>query len=332
MKKIAFAALLLAAPLALSACGGTTSALAIEANWYANTKLGDNNIGGTYEKLVYTVGTEGGRPVTRDGYSVFYGKTSDEETEREGTYTTVLTAEQYEPEDGSAPWKYYKLTADLSVTVRFGYGNAAAEFVETSHSEVTFLPAGGGLAPLRSFREVHCHTPTEYPTEQLLCNEYHYSYEATYKGDLSSATIVYKDLLNKTEQTDSYELEGDGSYLDNEEIMFALRGVYSFLPFRTFNTSMGKVMTVETRNAKENGSKNFSYVRNGETFSGEVGTYLYSIGYGSGVGVAASLLYAAKTSDSDNFHRNALLEMDLPVLRSFGNIHYRLKEATFSDK
>lgn len=321
MKKIAFAALLLAAPLALTACGGSAAPLVIEPNWYNNTKLGDN-IQGTYEKLVYTVGTDGERPVSRDGYSVFY---------TDGVYTTELSAKQISFGDTDRQWAY-SLTADLSVTVRFSYGNTQKEYTEESHSSVQFLPVEQRLRPVSSFREVHCHTPTAYPTEQSLCEEYHYSYSIAYNADTTQADIIYKDLLATTEQTDHYELEGDTTYLDNEEIAFALRGVYSFTTFRTFNTSMGRVMEVGSRESKSNETKPISYMRNGVLSEKNIDTYQYQIGYGSGVGIAATLMYASKTSDIANEHRNVLLSMKLPILNSFGYLSYTLSEATFNDK
>lgn len=321
MKKFAFAALLLAAPLVLTACGGSASPLVIESNWYNDTKLGDN-IAGTYEKLVYTVGTDGGRPVVRDGYSVFY---------TDGTYTTELNTKQSAFEDGTEAF-VYTLTQDLSVKIVFSYGTATHEYTETSHSYVEFLSVAQRLRPVASFREVSCHVPTSYPAADRLCEEYHYSYEVKYDPSTTAAKVIYKDLAASTERTDTYELEGDGTYLDNEEIMFALRGVYSFTAFRTFNTSMGRVMDVESRENKTNEIRHFVYTRNGTPFDGDLDTYQYEIGYGGGVGVAATLLYAAKTNDIGNEHRNVLLNMKLPVLNGFGSLSYTLTEATFNDK
>lgn len=322
MKKIVFAALLAAMPLALAACGTGASPLVLESNWYKNTSLGDN-IEGTYEELVYSVAT--GESTPRDGFSAEY---------RDGVYTTKLTIANLQLDNSTR--EGYVLETTLSVGLVFTAGGENSPvFTETATSRVEFLPVSTRLSPVKSEREVHCHAPASYASSVENCyTEYHYKYTVEYDDALTKAQVTYTDILGKKEpQTTEYALKGNSTYLDNEEIMFALRGVSGFSTFRTFNTTMRTVQNVSLRANTQEANRTISYLRNGEQFTKEdAPTYEMTIGYGDGVGVDAKLLYAGKTLSADNESRNVLLSMDLPVLGSLGTIRYTLKEATFNDK
>lgn len=336
MKKFPFLALLLAVPLSLTACAGVSSPLIIQPNWYKNTSRKD--IGGTYEKLEYAVTFQKDSQIDI-GLSMEYSN---------GIYTTVLANDT--TEDGQ---EVYVLTSELDVDVTFRLNGT--DETETVHdhslSEVTFYPADKRLAPVHSLRTVQWHAPNELPASRNLYTEYHYSYEIGYNAGPSEAQVTYTDYARAADgtllleepsegtefytQKRTYDLEGKTTYLDNEQIMFALRGVNSVVPFRTLNTSMSLVMDVSLRSS-EDAQETLKYERTDESgtrqYQEMVSTARLELGYGTGIGTGAKLTYAKRTSETDNENRNVLIYMEQDSLHMLGKVCYALKRATFNNR
>lgn len=335
MKKLRFAGAILLVPLVfVCGCGGATPPLNFSANWYRRTDLTEN-IEDTFEQLEYAVSFDPIR--SENGFSVSYS---------DGVYKTELKNENLTLSDGSKKLGYV-LTSELTIKVSFELNGKKSETFEDSvYTEARFLSPAEKLAPVSSLRKVRCHTPyTDTPPILESCyNDYSFTYETryntAYNAAATTAETVYTDLLdpNKAPVTRSYDIEGDGTFLDNEQIAFALRGVNlaANLRFRSINSVTGRVQDVVLSEVSETPQEylDWSFEADGQTVSAaDVGAVSATIAYsGANGGQPQTLVYAKKTDSLSNTYRNVLLELNAPVVYSLGVLHYRLTKAVFPTK
>ena len=330
MKKIRLAGLLLLAPLTLlSACSGGTP-LSFTANWYRNTALG-GSVNDTLEELTYEVSFT---PAENDSsFSVEYDT---------GTYTTRLINANIALSDGSTK-EGYIYTTELTISGRYRLGSEVSEdFSDRVSSSVSFLPVTDGLKPVKSEKEVLSTSPIVSLPETLegAIETYHYTYDVSYDAALTTATAVYTDLNAETPapETREYAIDGTTTYLDNEQILFALRGLSlsSVATFRTVNSVMGIVTEVSTGTSTTGPTslkESVDFTMDGTAIKTEIDAVQVPIIYQSTPsGQQQDLVYAATTDTNNNTYRNVLLRMEVPVLQSLGTLVYRLKEAAFTTK
>lgn len=330
MKKIRLAGLLLLAPLTLlSACSGGTP-LSFTANWYRNTALG-GSVNDTLEELTYEVSFT---PAENDSsFSVEYDT---------GSYTTRLINANIALSDGSTK-EGYIYTTELTISGRYRLGSEVSEdFSDRVSSSVSFLPVTDGLKPVKSEKEVLSTSPIVSLPETLegAIETYHYTYDVSYDAALTTATAVYTDLNAETPapETREYAIDGTTTYLDNEQILFALRGLSlsSVATFRTVNSVMGIVTEVSTGTSTTGPTslkESVDFTMDGTAVKTEIDAVQVPIIYQSTPsGQQQDLVYAATTDTNNNTYRNVLLRMEVPVLQSLGTLVYRLKEAAFTTK
>ena len=339
MKKIRLAGLMLLAPLTLlCACSGGVP-LSFAANWNRNTA--DSSVSNTREELVYEV--------TFTPSETPAGTLTAEYDE--GTYTTLLENKNLTLSDGSSQ-EGYVYTTKLTISGRFRLGSEVSEtFTDTVTSTVSFLSASQRLKPVKSEKEVVSTSPVASSPSSLenAFTTYHYTYDVSYDAGLTTATAVYTDLTEyKTEEgetvrrdpeTREYDITGDPTYLDNEQILFALRGLNlssAAATFRTINQVMGIVAEVSTSansSAASSVKENVDFTMNGEAVKQEIDAVEVPLTYlTTPSGQSQTLVYAATTDANSNTYRNVLLRMEVPVLQSLGTLVYTLKEAAFADK
>lgn len=321
MKKRNLACLALAAPfLALTACSSGMSSLALSANWYAQV---DSTIqANTNETLEYSVSFE----AAAENSFLSYG---------EGTYTMQLTTETTGLADGSSELCYH-LHTELSIPVTFTVNEETESFADSVISDVYFRSVDRSLQPVRSEKYVLTHSPvSESPSSlESAYGAYEYTYTTVYDASCANAdiTVEYTQPENIETITDSVELTGSGTYLDNEEIIFAMRGVNmsSTSAFRSINPVKRAVETVTMSEAPASASERLTFALNGESAEREITTYTFSLGYsGSNSGQPQTYTYAGVTSANDNLYRSVLLRMEVPVLYSLGTLRYTLVSAVF---
>lgn len=330
MKKIRLAGLLLLAPLTLlSACSGGTP-LSFTANWYRNTALG-GSVNDTLEELTYEVSFT---PAENDSsFSVEYDT---------GSYTTRLINANIALSDGTTK-EGYIYTTELTISGRYRLGSEVSEdFSDRVSSSVSFLPVTDGLKPVKSEKEVLSTSPIVSLPETLegAIETYHYTYDVSYDAALTTATAVYTDLNAETPapETREYAIDGTTTYLDNEQILFALRGLSlsSVATFRTVNSVMGIVTEVSTGTSTTGPTslkESVDFTMDGTAVKTEIDAVQVPIIYQSTPsGQQQDLVYAATTDTNNNTYRNVLLRMEVPVLQSLGTLVYRLKEAAFTTK
>lgn len=334
MKKIRLAGLLLLAPLTLlTACSGGVP-LSFTANWYRNTALGAS-VNDTHEELVYEVTFT---PEESDG-----GLEAEYDT---GTYTTGLVNTNVTLSDGTTT-EGYILTTELSISGRYRLGSEVSDtFNDYVKSTVSFLRVTDGLRPVQSEKEVVSTSATASSPETLegAYTTYHYTYNVSYDASLSTATATYTDLTEREDGTTAepqvreYDVSGDTTFLDNEQILFALRGLdlSSAHSFRTINSVMGLVSTVSTSSSSSDATavkEKVNFTMDGTAVDAEIDAIETSLSYTTKPsGQAQTLIYAATTDPANNTYRNVLLRMEVPVSNSLGTLVYRLTDAQFATK
>lgn len=330
MKKRRLAPLLVAAPLALlAACGGGTPALTLNANWYANTE-NRTNITGTYEKLTYGVTFE-----SRNGeYALSY---------EDGQFTTTL--EDVILDENGEKRQVYHLHTDLALTGKYTYQTAEKAFEDYAISDVWFLSLEYGLCPIRSEKKVHSTVPANVVTEQSLADEYEFEYTVEYEvsdGKATKANATWVDLNSENAEPVKREisLSGNGSFFDNEEVFFALRGLTPTAnsSFRTLDPQTDTEVGMTLSDVKES-SEPVSVTVNGVKTEQSIAAYDVTLRYSMNQpGPARTLVYAALTQPDvagTNPFRCALLRFENPVMRStitLGTFTYSLKTAEFNNK
>ncbi len=333
MKKSRLAPFILLAPLTmLCACGGLTP-LTFEANWYANT-ANKENITGTHEQLEYEVTFEG----VSGEFTLSYDK---------GTYQTeLIDSNSITLSDGTVKTGYV-YTTELNLTGRYSLnGTAGEDFHDRYVSTVEFLHAGDGLKPVRSRVEAHATAPrSSLPSDietALVVSDY--TVVTEYKADLTGAKVT----LTGTQKTGTAEaldignekeinIDNNGTYLDNEQILFALRGVNlaTASTLRSYDWVEGVIRSISVGSATAaDYTPHENLTLNGTARTEAIPAYTVSFAYngGTNTGATRSLTYARTASADANTFRNVLLAMDVPVMQNLGTIHYKLVKAEFANK
>ena len=321
-KRLTF--LLLAAPLALlAACGNPTVTLSFSPNWYENPV--NYNISDTYEFLEYAVTFE--KPASEGDL-----RAEDDE----GTYTAELSSASVS-QDGKSRIGY-RYTTRVHATGRYSLGGRSKEFEESIVSEVWFLGPSDALRPVRSVKTVDAFAP--YPSATRVedaATHYNYTFSVEYNEALTRAQVSYDDLLHdENDDTATVKIGGSATYLDNEEMIFALRGaeLVSGLTFRKlYPVKQGswKKATVALQSAPADMVYRDSFAIGGTEEARSVEATTVILGYSGGnTGGTQSFTYAKRIADGVNTYRNVLLSMRAPLLYGLGYLNYKLKSAQFT--
>lgn len=312
--------------------GCSTSTMTFEANWYGNTSI-TTSISGTEETLTYSVTHSGG---TNNYYSVSYG---------ESTYTVTLTNATYSYGDGTQSENAYLLTSTLNVNVTYDVGGVGATYNDVITSKVYFSTVDNALKPMYSYKEFSCHSPaTSAPTSYAeAVKYYHYSFETKYDSSLSTATLNYTKLdgdeSSLSDSSVEYEISSSYTCLDNEELLFAIRGM-------TISSSSSSTSTVSVLNASRSIMQSIKITNNGSS----TGTYKFDMGDGvpeEGYSITANEItilpdtlqsgnaqtayYAVADSDG-NTYRAVMLSLSSDLPYSLGTLTYTLEKASFTTK
>ncbi len=319
MKKKRLSALALLAPLALLVgCGGTMT-LGFSSNWYYDNTV--ENPTGKSERLEYEVSF---LENATDGVSVHYEK---------GTYVTELTAET----ESSA--LLYRFHTELNITGNYANGGAQGDtFEDFMVSDVWFTRAEEGLRPVKSRKSVHATVPYSSQNDPSWYTTYEFTYGLTYAQDLSDAEYsldIAAPESRKTSRTGTIELGYEETFLDNEQIPIALRGLNlssanSLVPFVTVDPQTQRPVTVKL--GAESVSTAVSFELNGEQIEGNIDAVRVSAAYDMAQpGPTRSFFYAARKDENSKKYRSVLLRFENAAMYNLGTMTYTLKKATFND-
>ncbi len=311
-----------------TACANTSSKMSFSANWYQDTT--SKTISQTVETLEYTI------TPSYDGYEGLnddYFKT----TYSTGTYVTTLKPVEYEGET------VYEYTTRSEIGVSFLHkasGENTQVFTDVVQSTVLFTGIyNGGLRPIKSVKTIQSHTPVNgNPGNKDQCYVYyHYQVEITYTG-VESGTCVLTDyegnILSEKNKTKTNEFQIDTkkyTYLDNEQILFALRGVpEASNKFLCYNASTDSVQTVNMVVGSAEGAT-YEFMMNGENKKADISAVPVSIEIDAiNSGGAQNIWYAKTTSVKNNVYRNVMLKFERPIAYNIGKLVYTLTSATFA--
>ena len=321
-------------PIALLSACSSVSPLTINANWYHDTTT-RGILPGTYERLEYDVSFKQGDTDLKASY-------------QNGTYAVELKGETgfFYGENLALYHLHTEFSADVSFSMD-GKGSTDT-FTDSVVTDVWFRDVNGGLAPVKSTRTVISTTPlSDHPenlNKDVAYRIYEYSTTTEYDAALEEAKLTYDEVRPEPEARDSekkIDIGGKGTYLDNEEIAFALRGLdmSSAFTFRTINPVKRVVEKIGADATPEEVSQpvNFTLAKVGSSEEPEVinkSIDAFSVGVeykGANPGYTQTLVYARKTNASNNQYRNFLLEMRVPLLNGIGTLTYTLKSATISE-
>lgn len=325
-RKIFFGAALIAPLFLLTACAAAPS-LTITANWYANTS-NDAIVSGTHETLRYDVTFAPSKAESE--VTVSYTA---------GSYTTDLsnltvTAEN-SVEGLPIGFTGYLLHTETSLTGSIAYRGSAGEvFQDTILTDVWFSNAADGLRPMKSVQTVDVHIPNTAATSKADAAMHNtYTSVIVYNANLSKATHTLTVGTAAPVQK-TIGLGSGGSFFDNAEILFALRGLdlSSTFSFRTINSAKAALATVASLTAPADTKYETPFSMGGESVT-SVDAVQIQFGYtGDNSGQSQTAVYALCTNQEENLYRNALLRLDTPALYGLGTFTYTLAEATFAAK
>lgn len=331
MKKLRFACLTLLAPLALLCACTSATEISLESNWYQQT--GERHVvSPTNETLTYGISFRRSEDSEKSQYFFTY---------ENGTFVTTLTSASITLSDGTVTTGYSFTTAmNIDVTVHCN-GTETDPMHDVFETEALFLDTDSGLRPVSSKQTVHTTVPKGTPAGTFASIRdcyatYEYTLTTEYNTELTEAKMKL-DYLDTAEDDNAepvtVSVKGSGSFFDNEQILFVLRGMDlpSATSFRTVNPNEQKSVTVKFYDAPTAIRESCKFEMNGEQVEAALDAYEFSLTYSQQYpGQSKKFVYAKKTSSTNNLYRNVPLRMENPALYSHGTFTYKLISANFS--
>jgi hypothetical protein len=249
----------------------------------------------------------------------------------------------------------YKYTTDLSMTVTYTLASNSAtsqEFSDNVKTEIVFKKTDNYLQPVYSKKTAHCYSPSNVSATELqyAYKEYNYEFFIEYNDDLTAGTLTRTDFSNpRTFLPESTYPDGVAKtnfnidqkknvYLDNEQLLFALRGlsnkeIAASKKFDTYNASTLSTEMVSTTPGTA-AKTSFNLILNGAE------SKAYSIEYtpvslksnNKNAVLSQDLWYAKTTSSTMNEYRNVLLKMVTSIHYGIGSLTYSLRAANLSQE
>ena len=313
-------------PLALLSGCRSVNSLTYGSYWYGDT-TNSNIFSGETETLEYAV-------------TFTPSESADLKLSYDGTYTMRLGDENRLVDGASVPC--YHLSTELTVTATFTLGNDSMTFEDSVVSDVYFLSVADGLRPLESSKTVTSTSPLNaHPAsldKDVAYHTFRYATHTVYNADLSSATFRIENLdpeANDAPKEVTIALSDKGSYLDNEQLLFALRGLDMTATenFRTINPTKRIEEKLAFSDAPEAVLQPASFTLNGEEVNAEIEARKVTLAYQSEAsGQSQTFVYATHSGTAGNRYRHVLLSYQAPAIQSVGTVVYTLKAATFTSK
>ncbi len=276
-----------------------------------------------HETLVYDVTFEEGNGLDSVGYELSYSG---------GTYKTELVREE---RDGKTVYCY---TTHLTITATYTLGNDTAVLEDSVKTETRFYEALYGLQPISSYKEIVSSSPKNGSsiTQVDECFQtYAYTVSTTYNENGTAGTCKVTEKDGKP-VSDSFEIEEKKySYLDNDQLLFALRGISSdtsSAKLLVYSPFIKSVQTVSVAfSAAE--SAEFAFFKNGSAEK-QTSTITYrpvSIVLDEINPGATQTAWIAKepASTAKNEHRNVMLRLETPLSYSLGKLVYKLNSVSY---
>ncbi len=314
--KFAVAMATLVGVCSLAACTDPDKKIPFIDYWQYNSLLskGEETVD---ETLVYKVAFEKGSGMDGVKYTLVYG---------DGSYTTHLksTAQGYE------------YTTSLTIPVSYTAGTQTASFTDSVETTVLFQGAGNALRPISSTKTVVSHSPTNTTSFELTDAyvAYDFTVITTYADDGTGNSSVTYRTTEATEATETSNFKyggGDYSYLDNEQILLALRAIdkdTSAGTIKAYNPFIKSTQKISLSFGKATG-QSFSFTENGTAVTRDISHREVTIKLNElNPGGTQTALIAAASDPQKNTNRNVMLRLETPLSYSLGKLIYTLTSAT----
>lgn len=305
-----------------ASCTNTNNKVSFKQYWYRNSDTTTESS----EILVYNVSYEAGTGLSDDGYTLNYNN---------GKYTTKLSLCKDENEK-----EFYRYETELTIDVTYVLSGETFTAQDSVKTSVDFEKSVT-LAPIKSHKELINHSPLSVAgaTVNDCFTKYDYVVDITYDGAKGNAVVD-----NRASDTDNvapfaFEIEDSDkyTYLDNENLLFALRGINpteksspSILVYAPFTKAVQSIKTSFGTKAEDK----FKFAKNGETEATEKSISYYPVSLSidsKSPGATQDLKIATHNDPKTNGFRNVILEMKVPLSYSLGTLTYKLASAQFSE-
>lgn len=245
---------------------------------------------------------------------------------KNGKYTTKLTLSE----------GVYCYETSLNIDVIYTAGNQTLEKHDTVVTSVKFKETAN-LQPISSHKEIICHSPSNGGSTLETCFvAYNYTVDTTYNenGLGGTSVIVNNDPeADNTPQTQTFTVESKYTYLDNEQLLFALRGlsqsttsasVSVYAPFS------GVVQSINlTYDSLQKGTE-FTFMKGETQIKQVINYYPVSMKINTQLsGTTQTVWIAEMTNAKSNAFRNVILQLKTPLSYNLGSLIYTLKSANF---
>ena len=320
-KKISTILALILGLTALSGCTNSDQKVSFGNFWNTNAIDINETI---HETLVYDVAFE-----ANDNSLVEYKLNY-----KDGKYTTTLTSEKVNDKT------IYTYTTALNITAQYTLNGVTEECQDVVTSTVKFYAAAYGLQPISSEKDIIASTPTAITgTKASECYvQSHHSIKVTYNEDCTQgvSTVTYHPTEGEAKpQEDTFEVDQKKfSFLDNEQVLLALRAVRSSTSsaklkvYSPFAEAIQKVsLSFQTEESAE-----FSFYKNGsEEKVKSIITYrpVNFVLDEKNPGGTQTAWVAKATDASKNTNRNIILRLETPLSYGLGSLIYTLNSATY---
>lgn len=309
----------IATVLAMSSFGACTDKnkqVQLNAYWLENSQAFAN----IDETLTYDVTFEASSSISEMGYDIVYNN---------GTYATHLKSSQ---EGGENVYTY---TTELDLQVTYTYNGESAEFTDRVYSETKFNET---LKPISSVKTIVSHSPVNTNGGHKKVSDcyasYAYEVKTSYSGkDGASVVTNYADPENPKEvRNETFNSSGGNyRYLDNEQLLFALRGVPNSTisgKLRFYSPFVDELQLVKFKFDDETGAK-FDYTENGTAVSKDITYRPATLTLSAKNPGATQTAWIAKCTDAEhNANRNILLRLETPLSYNMGKLVYKLNSVS----
>lgn len=240
-----------------------------------------------------------------------------------GKYVTTLKVN----EDGT-----YLYETEFTIDVSFTFGRETSATFQDVTKTTSVFKQNAKLTPVKSTKKFVNHSPVNNATSLKNCyGTYEYSIETNYSGAGGKCTVVNDTTGAK--QTNSFTFEKDFTPVDNEHLLFSLRGIsqsattYGCFVYAPFNV---QVQQIDATFGSKVSGKEFHYEKDGTAFSGVIPYYPVTLAINADNEGAAQTVWVAATDSELNTHRNVILRFETPLAYNMGSLVYTLESATFS--
>ena len=298
----------------LTACAGTSTKVTFEEYWLEDAGIAPNVSPETVlEALEYDVEFKKASGLN-DDYSVHY---------ENGVYTTKLTLNQ----------GVYRYETSLSIDVTYTVDGQSDRKTDSIVSWVEFKK-NAKLQPIKSHKEIVNHSPEgEGTTIESCYTKYDYTVDTTYNENGLGGKSVIVNNTTSTSEEKTFTVEDKYTCLDNEQLLFALRGLSqstSTASLSVYAPFSGAVQTINVGYSSLEQGTEFTFTKNGVSSTQVINYYPVSVKINAQLpGATQTAWIAATTNAHSNTFRNLILQLETPVFYNLGSLIYKLKSASF---